>query len=613
MNFQAPSFGRVIYRPENQDENIYKASIGCNGFIGNRFRFWAIKDCLETTYLPGLKQKNYGDVYIMYGGINQIEGANSPNVKYQKVVKFFVRTYHIVFDVEEAFQFDEFAHPARFMNLQEYVRNVKDVGWQNCAFIGENEENRNRIRGGLEYKNPGEKLLVTNLWQRKSLDAWHDTFTIAGDAALSNSDIGSPVFCKTYPNDFTKGSFKIIGMITNHDVYETIPFRKKGMKNFSEVKINLSFAEFFASNRTDSRKRVNRKEKRRKKFDVENNPDKFWKLSKNNFILKEEIGGAKKKHPVHRAYLHPEFLRPKYLIAAAMAKYLPFVGIVVTLLGIAQAWNRYRSDRDEYGEITDKGKVVFRTKNRLYRLLPHIIFLLTGIAFYTGWKIFDFSVEKLSHLILKGLGFLLWAVVLLAYLMKIDTDEDPGSQLYTAYGQFTQQQAHNKKLKNPFLERAHIHAKFLELKALVGNYPSPSAKSKLLIRFVKLGIAAGLVFGFIFKLELIKEVVPFVVPVALLLVLCVLDHSKPLLKSESYKSIDIRLVHRMFLRQEIISLRSHLLQKPSNDTELNSPTDDKLLDEIQELTKLAQEFNKKRENSVITEKTARQDSEEYDL
>lgn len=135
------------------------------------------------------------------------------------------------------------------------------------------------------------------------------------------------MFCKTYPDDFTKGSFKIIGMITNHDVYETIPFRKKGMKDFSEVKINLSFAEFFASNRTDSRKRVNRKEKRRKKFDVENNPDKFWKLSKNNFILKEEIGGAKKKHPVHRAYLHPEFLRPKYLIAAAMAKYLPFVGI----------------------------------------------------------------------------------------------------------------------------------------------------------------------------------------------------------------------------------------------------------------------------------------------
>ena len=72
---------------------------------------------------------------------------------------------------------------------------------------------------------------------------------------------------------------------------------------------------------------MNRKEKRRKKFDVENNPDKFWKLSKNNFILKEEVGGKKTKHPVHRAYLHPEFLRPKYLIAAAMAKYLPFVGI----------------------------------------------------------------------------------------------------------------------------------------------------------------------------------------------------------------------------------------------------------------------------------------------
>ena len=60
MNFQAPSFGRVIYRPENQADNIYKASIGCNGFIGNRFRFWAIKDCLETTYLPGLKQKIIG-------------------------------------------------------------------------------------------------------------------------------------------------------------------------------------------------------------------------------------------------------------------------------------------------------------------------------------------------------------------------------------------------------------------------------------------------------------------------------------------------------------------------------------------------------------------------
>ena len=135
------------------------------------------------------------------------------------------------------------------------------------------------------------------------------------------------MFCKTYPNDFTKGSFKIIGMITNHAVYDTRPFRITGQTDFSEVKINLSFAEFFASNRTDSRRRVNRKEKRRKKSDVENNPDKFWKLSKNNFILKKEVGGKKIKHPVHRAYLHPEFLRPKYLIAAAMAKYLPFVGI----------------------------------------------------------------------------------------------------------------------------------------------------------------------------------------------------------------------------------------------------------------------------------------------
>ena len=123
----------------------------------------------------------------------------------------------------------------------------------------------------------------------------------------------------------------------------------------------------------------------------------------------------------------------------------------MSLLGIAQAWNRYRSDRDEYGEITDKGEVVFRAKNKLYRFLPHIIILLTGIAFYTGWKIFNFSVEKLSHFILKGLGLLLWAVVLLAYLMKIDTDEDPGSQLYTAYGQFTQQQAHNKVSSLRFL------------------------------------------------------------------------------------------------------------------------------------------------------------------
>jgi hypothetical protein len=120
----------------------------------------------------------------------------------------------------------------------------------------------------------------------------------------------------------------------------------------------------------------------------------------------------------------------------------------VSLLGIAQAWNRYRSDRDEYGEITGKGEVVFRTKNKLYRFLPHIIFLLTGVAFYTGWKIFDLSIEKMSHFILKLLGLLLWAVVLLAYLMKIDTNEDPGSQLYTAYGQFTQQQAHNKVYKH---------------------------------------------------------------------------------------------------------------------------------------------------------------------
>jgi len=60
MNLNAQSFGRVIYKPKNQADNIYKASIGCNGFIGNRYRFWAIKDCLETTYLPGLKQKILG-------------------------------------------------------------------------------------------------------------------------------------------------------------------------------------------------------------------------------------------------------------------------------------------------------------------------------------------------------------------------------------------------------------------------------------------------------------------------------------------------------------------------------------------------------------------------
>jgi len=80
MNFQAPSFGRVIYRPENQDENIYKASIGCNGFIGNRFRFWAIKDCLETTYLPGLKQKIMGTGFAL----NSIKGS-------QRVGKFLFK------------------------------------------------------------------------------------------------------------------------------------------------------------------------------------------------------------------------------------------------------------------------------------------------------------------------------------------------------------------------------------------------------------------------------------------------------------------------------------------------------------------------------------------
>ena len=40
---------------------------------------------------------------------------------------------------------------------------------------------------------------------------------------------------------------------------------------------------------------------------------------------------------------------------------------------------------------------------------------------------------------MKGVGFLLWIFLLLAYLMKLDTDEDPGSQLYTVYGQFIQQ------------------------------------------------------------------------------------------------------------------------------------------------------------------------------
>lgn len=34
------------------------------------------------------------------------------------------------------------------MNLQEYVRNVKDVGWQNCAFIGENPRSKVFIYGG---------------------------------------------------------------------------------------------------------------------------------------------------------------------------------------------------------------------------------------------------------------------------------------------------------------------------------------------------------------------------------------------------------------------------------------------------------------------------------
>ena len=146
--------------------------------------------------------------------------------------------------------------------------------------------------------------------------------------ALSNSDVGSPVLCKTYPRNPNMGSFKIIGMIVNHDIYVKEPMRAKGLRAFSEVKINLSFAEFFASNTTDSRKRVNRRPRpQRKKYNVENNPEKFWKLSKNNFVLKEEVDGTKKKHPVHRAYLHPEFLRPKYLVAAMMAKYLPFVFI----------------------------------------------------------------------------------------------------------------------------------------------------------------------------------------------------------------------------------------------------------------------------------------------
>ena len=119
----------------------------------------------------------------MYRGINSVNGTELPNVKYQKVAKFYVRTYHIVFAVKKAFEFDEFAHPARFMNVQEYVKNVKDLAWQNCAFIGENEENRIEIPGGgLKYRNLTEKLIVTNLWNRKSLDSWHDTFTITGDA-----------------------------------------------------------------------------------------------------------------------------------------------------------------------------------------------------------------------------------------------------------------------------------------------------------------------------------------------------------------------------------------------------------------------------------------------
>ena len=123
----------------------------------------------------------------MYRGINSVNGTELPNVKYQKVAKFYVRTYHIVFAVKKAFEFDEFAHPARFMNVQEYMKNVKDLEWQNCAFIGENEENRITIPGGgLKYRNPREKLIVTNLWNRKSLDSWHDTFTITGDACKKN-------------------------------------------------------------------------------------------------------------------------------------------------------------------------------------------------------------------------------------------------------------------------------------------------------------------------------------------------------------------------------------------------------------------------------------------
>ncbi|CAG5080622.1 Oidioi.mRNA.OKI2018_I69.PAR.g9664.t1.cds [Oikopleura dioica] len=539
--FTSPSFARVIYRPENQEDNIYKASIGCNGFIGNRFRFWTIKDCLDTTYLPELKKKVLaGDIYIMYRGINQIEGPKSPNVKYQKVSRFYVRTYHLVFAVEEAFQFDEVAHPARFMNLQEYVRNVKKQKWPNCVFLGENEENRRRVRGGLEYKNVAEKLIVQRVWKRKSFDAWHDTFTISGDSALSNSDIGSPVLCKTYPNNNAKGSFKIIGMIVNHDVYDKEPMRAKGKRDFAEVKINLSFAEFFASNTTDSRKRVNRRPRpKRKKFDVENTPDKFWKLSKNNFILKEEVDGTKKKHPVHRAYLHPEFLRPK-------------------------------------------------SKNKLYRFLPHIIFLLVGLAFYTGWKVFNLSVEKLSHWIMKGVGFLLWIFLLLAYLMKLDTDEDPGSQLYTLYGQFIQQRK-TKEMENPFSDRASLHSKFLELQEKIGSYSKSTPKSKMLIRLVKLGSAALIVFVIVFKLDFFKEIVPFVVPVALLLVLCLVDHNKPLLKNESYKSVDIRSMHRNFIENELICIREHLLKDSTLEYSTmlsSSPSDSNLMEEIEALTEL---------------------------
>ena len=118
---------------------------------------------------------------------------------------------------------------------------------------------------------------------------------------------------------------------------------------------------------------------------------------------------------------------------------------------------------------------------------------------------------------------------------------------------------------------------------------------------------------------------------ALLLVLCVLDHSQPLLKSESYKSIDIRLVHRTFLKQELTSIRSYLLQKPPNNADLISPTgpvlldkknwannfvgkllkDDKLFDEIQELTKVAQDLNKKKEDSQKLEKMP-ENEDEYD-